>query len=266
MTERRTVLIVDDEPEVRAVLAEYLRDDGFEVLEAGNGLEALLAVKRHRLHGIVLDLRMPRLGGLEALRRIRAFDPGIGVVVVTGVQDVELHRQALVLGARAVFTKPVVAADLAAALGGRVAPPAPAPPPAPAAEPPEARPAKGRVLIVDDEPTIGEILEEFLRGEGWETRRAADGREGVRAVLDWKPDVVLLDIEMPGLSGVGALPAIFALAPDTKVIMVSGTRDEELSRSAFAHGAFDYVTKPVDFPYLAQAIETALTMKRLDEA
>ena len=266
MTERRTVLIVDDEPEVRAVIADYLRDDGFDVLEAANGLEALLAVKRRRPYGIVLDLRMPRLGGLEALRRIRAFDPRIGVVVVTGVADVELHRQALALGARAVFTKPVAAADLAAALGGRLEPAAPAPAAAPPAAPGGARPAKGRVLIVDDEPTICELLEEFLRGEGWETRRATDGREGVRAVLDWTPDVVLLDIEMPGLSGVGALPAIFALAPDTKVIMVSGTRDEELSRSAFAHGAFDYVTKPVDFPYLAQAIETALSMKRLDEA
>ena len=62
-----TVLVVDDDPEVRAALGEYLRSEGFEVLEAENGLEALVHVKRARPRAVVLDLMMPRLGGLEAL-------------------------------------------------------------------------------------------------------------------------------------------------------------------------------------------------------
>jgi CheY-like chemotaxis protein len=78
------VLVVDDEPEVRAVVREYLTLAGREVLEAGNGLEALWVVKHQRPPVVLLDLSMPRLGGLETIRHIRKFDPSIQVVVVTG--------------------------------------------------------------------------------------------------------------------------------------------------------------------------------------
>ncbi|HKB24968.1 MAG TPA: response regulator, partial [Methylomirabilota bacterium] len=88
------VLVVDDEPDVRDVVGEFLREDGFEVVEAGNGLEALLQVKRVHPDAVVLDLMMPRLGGLDAIKRIHAFDRKIRILVITGVLDAELHRRA----------------------------------------------------------------------------------------------------------------------------------------------------------------------------
>ena len=115
-------------------------------------------------------------------------------------------------------------------------------------------------------PDVRAMLEEFCREQGWETRGASDGPAGVRGVLEWTPDVVLLDIAMPGLSGVGALPEIFAVAPRTKVIMVSGITNLEVSRQSLAYGAFDYVAKPVDVDYLQRSLETAVMMKRLEEA
>ena len=264
------VLVVDDDPGVRATLGDYLREEGFDVLGAANGLEALLQVKRVRPRAVVLDLMMPRLGGFDALKWIHAFDPAIGVLVLTGTEDVELHRQALAQGALAVFTKPVRVGALAAVLGRIGSPLAPAPPaPAPAAAlaasaPAEPAPLRAKILVVDDEPEILSMLEELLISMGYETRVAADGPSGVRAVLDFSPDVVLLDIEMPGLSGVAALPEIAARAPATKVIMVSGSTNVEVSKRALAYGAFDYVPKPVDFAYLTRAIDTALTMTRLE--
>ena len=253
------VLIVDDETDVRATLGDYLREEGFDVLEAANGLEAMLQVRRVRPRAVVLDLMMPRLGGLEILKWIRAFDPAIGVVIVTGAEDSALHRQALALGALAVLGKPLQGSALVAALGGSRLPSAPA---APAAAAPA--PTAAKVLVVDDEPQVCAMLQELLGTMGYETRAEVDGLSGVRAVLDWGPDVVLLDILMPGLSGVDALPVIAWLAPATKVIMVSGTANVEVSRQALAHGAFDYVTKPVDVTYLTQALETALTVKQLE--
>ena len=228
------------------------------MLEVANGLEALLQVRRDRPRAVVLDLMMPRLGGLETLKRIRAFDPAIDVLIVTGTENVELHRQALALGALAVFTKPLQGPALVAALRGSRPLSAPSPPTAIAPTPPAAK-----VLVVDDEPEVRAMLRDLLRAMGYETRDEADGLSGVRAMLDWGPDVVLLDIEMPGFSDVDALPAIAALAPATKVIIVSGITNVEVAREALAHGAFDYVTKPVDVAYLTQSIETALTMKRL---
>src|SRR5687767_2194973 len=127
----RTVLVADDEPEVRQLLSEYLTERSFKVIEAGNGLEALAAVKNHRPAAIVLDLRMPRLGGIDALKRIRAFDPSAIVVVITGAPDADLHRQALALGVRAFLPKPIALDDLVTALGGTrgAAPDAPEPVP-----------------------------------------------------------------------------------------------------------------------------------------
>jgi len=125
------VLVADDDAPVREVLAEYLAARGCEVLQAANGLETLLQVKHARPRAIVLDLTMPRLGGIEALKRIRAFDPTIRVVVVTGETDAALHRMALAGGAAAVLVKPVDFTQLAAALGGSE-------PAAPAAAEPQA--------------------------------------------------------------------------------------------------------------------------------
>jgi CheY-like chemotaxis protein len=76
-------------------LGEYLRSHGCDVLEATNGLEALLQVKRQRPAAVVLDLNMPRLGGIEALKRMRAFDPAMVVMIVTSVTDDRELRPAI---------------------------------------------------------------------------------------------------------------------------------------------------------------------------
>ncbi len=265
------VLIADDDPEVRDVLAEAFRMEGLDVLEAANGLEALLYVKRDRPDAVVLDLMMPRLGGVEALKRIHEFNPGIRVLVVTGTDDPELHRQATVSGAAAVFTKPVAIAALVAALrapaqaAAPTAAPAAAPPPRPAPAPARpAAPPTGRILVADDNPEVRQMLEDVLTSLGYMTKTAADGTEAVRSVIADAPDVVLLDVYMPGLSGVGALPTIVAVAPHTKVIMISGSANIDVLKRSLAFGAHDYVTKPFEISSLSRAIETALAMKRLE--
>jgi CheY-like chemotaxis protein len=259
------VLIVDDDRDVRELLVESFRLSGFDVLAAANGLEALLYVKRERPDAVVLDLMMPRLGGVEALKRIRSYNPGIRVLVVTGNIDPELQRQATAAGAAGVFTKPVSAATLVAALAGP--PPAtPAPPPAPVAAKPaaEAGAPTSRVLVVDDNAEVRKMLEDALTALGYRTRTASDGAAAVRAVIDDAPDVVLLDVYMPGLSGVGALPTIVALAPHAKVIMISGAANEDVLKRSLAFGAHDYVTKPFEISNLSRALETALAMRRLE--
>jgi len=69
---------------------------------------------------------------------------------------------------------------------------------------------------------------------------------------------------MPGLSGVGVLPTIVALVPDTKVIMVNERANAELAKRSLAFGAFDCVAKPIDPPHLLQTIDAALAQRRVD--
>lgn len=243
------IVIADAESATRTPLAATLRQQGYEVLEAENGLEALLYVKRVRPGVVVVTLDLPRVNGPEVLRRIRLFDPGIRVVMV-GATSGAPTAEALTEGAVAVLPKPVRAGDVLAALTGP-----PPPPPAAAAKAPAAR---GRILIVDDNADLCAILEEALTPLGHATQIAGDAASALRLITQGAPDVVLLDIDLPGLSGIAALPAIHAIAPAARVIMVSGTNDDVVARRALAHGAFDYVVKPVDLTRIAEIVALAL--------
>src|SRR5712691_10144411 len=103
---RRPILVADDEDEVRSVFREYLEQCGHEVLEAANGLEALWAIKHKRCAVVVLDLSMPRLGGLEVIPQIQKFDPSIGIIVVTAHATGEIVGRLEKLGVP-VLSKPV---------------------------------------------------------------------------------------------------------------------------------------------------------------
>jgi CheY-like chemotaxis protein len=255
---RSRILVADDDAALREVYAEFLGAHGFEVLQAGNGLEALLQVKHKRPHVVLLDLDMPRLGGAETLKRIRAFDAGIKVVVITGVTDAAAHARVSEMGAVAVLSKPVLLPELLIAL--RPSPTSTAT----AARTPPARESDAislQILVVDDDAEVRTVFSDYLTLHGHQVQAVADAASALRVLAAAAPDVVLLDIDMPGLTGVESLPAIRALAPTTIVIMVSGTDDSEVATRALAKGAFDYVTKPVDFQYLRTALQAAAAMR-----
>jgi DNA-binding response OmpR family regulator len=263
---RRTILVVDDQPEVRQMVTDFLCVEGFAVLEATNGLEAFWRVRSERPDAVVLDLRMPGLGGLETLRRIRILDPGLRVVIMTAYPE-DIREQAVPLGVAAVLTKPFEMRELLHALQSESMPTrVPAQSAAPASTMRIAAPASGRppkVLVVEDDPHTGAMLRDFVTMQGYEGEWVTDGSAALRALTREVPDLILLDILMPGLSGLDALPSLRALAPGVPVVMVSGTTDEELALQALARGVFDYVVKPVDLRYLAETVALALVMARV---
>ncbi|MBI4737706.1 MAG: response regulator [candidate division NC10 bacterium] len=101
------VLVVDDEPDAVELLQEFLTAKGYDVITASDGEEALRQVKEHRPHLILLDVRMPRLNGMEVLKRVREIDHEVGVIMVTAVNEEETGREALKMGAFDYITKPL---------------------------------------------------------------------------------------------------------------------------------------------------------------
>ena len=116
----------------------------------------------------------------------------------------------------------------------------------------------GKVLIVDDEPDVRQLLYDFLTGRDYEVILAAGGLEAIDMVRREKPDLVLLDVVMPGMSGVETLRCIAEIDPPVRVIMVTANADIGLTSRLLAMGAVDYIPKPFDLEYLEQAVSIQL--------
>jgi response regulator RpfG family c-di-GMP phosphodiesterase len=99
-------LIVDDEPRLRQLLLQLMRNDGFICHEAANGEEALAMLPQHQFSLVMTDLRMPKVDGLELLRQARASWPDVAVVMITAVADVDVAVSCLAIGAMDYLTKP----------------------------------------------------------------------------------------------------------------------------------------------------------------
>ncbi len=119
--------------------------------------------------------------------------------------------------------------------------------------------APSRVLVVDDEPDVRGVLHEFLSSRGYDVTVAADGVDALALVESVKPDLVLLDVAMPGMDGIETLRRIVSLQPGLPVIMVTANADISVTSKLLALGAVDYVPKPFDLDYLDQAVSIQVT-------
>jgi len=111
-----------------------------------------------------------------------------------------------------------------------------------------------RILVVDDEKEVRTLLSRFFTKKKYQVRTAETAEEAIRILESESMDAVLLDIHLPGMSGLDALSRIRARWPGLPVVMISGQGDEEVAKETLRAGAFDYVVKPLDFDYLERTI------------
>jgi len=124
---------------------------------------------------------------------------------------------------------------------------------------------KGRILLVDDDSTGREAATFSLRKAGYEVDAACDGREGLDAFSPKVHDLVLTDIRMPGIDGMGVLSAVHKASPGTPVVMITAFPDVSLAVEAMRMGAADFLTKPYGRDHLLLSVERALDRQRLVE-
>jgi two-component system nitrogen regulation response regulator NtrX len=121
------------------------------------------------------------------------------------------------------------------------------------------------LLIVDDEPSILQSLGGLLSDEGFEVTTAANGYEALKIIETESPDLVLLDIWMPGIDGIETLKEIKKDNPNIQVIIITGHGTIETAVSATKLGAFDLIEKPLSIDKIIVAINNALNFRRLEE-
>jgi len=113
------------------------------------------------------------------------------------------------------------------------------------------------ILLVDDDVNLTDLLSEFLRGQGFSVRTAVNGRDGLRALFDRKPDLIVLDANMPVKDGWETLKSLREIS-EVPVIMLTARGDEPDILRGFSLGADDYVPKPFSFAQLSARIKAVL--------
>lgn len=182
---KKRILVIDDDPDAVYILQENLNQQEFEIISAHNGQEGLCAAHDQHPHAILLDIVMPGADGWQVLHDLRA-DPttsDIPVVMLTIVDNKPLGFQ---LGAAAYLLKPLDAVEVRDTLNHVTG---------------LAAPRQKRVLVVDDDPNIANMLRQFLPESDFSLDSALDGEAGLRTIEANRPDIIFLDLIMPHLDG-----------------------------------------------------------------
>ena len=120
-----------------------------------------------------------------------------------------------------------------------------------------------RILVVDDEHLIRWSLEQSLMKQGYDVVTAASGEEAVKHVLDDAPELVLLDIQLPGMDGLEVLQKVKEIDSEIIVVMVTALGVLETAVKAMRLGAYDYINKPFDPNELVREINLACEHRRV---
>lgn len=121
-----------------------------------------------------------------------------------------------------------------------------------------------KILVVDDEDGVRNTLSEFIEKLGYEALTASGGDEALEKMKE-RPDIVLLDIMMPDTDGMEILDKIKEMSPSTDVFMVTGLAKHEIGLESRDRGAFEFLTKPIDFEHLEFLLYFKTTQRSLNE-
>ena len=119
-----------------------------------------------------------------------------------------------------------------------------------------------RISVVDDEPSILEVVERYLSQEGYEVSSYSDPTEAVAQLPNWKPDLVITDLKMAKLNGIDVIRAVKQFNPEINVIVMTAHASVDSAVAAIRNGAIDYVIKPFKFDDLHISIQRGLSQTR----
>lgn len=271
------VMVVDDIPQNVKLLSAMLSHSGYEVIRAYSGEEALRMAKQSKPDIILLDIMMPGMDGYEVTETLKK-DPETGlipVVLVTALEGVDDKVKGLDAGADDFLTKPVNQIELTArmrsmiklkklqeevtarkeALAGI------------ASFEMEEKTAKKTVIIVEDDEKTAKQFSLILNSSGYEAVVAKDGNEALSVIGRRKPDIILLDILLPDITGIELLRRLksYPSTEDIPVIICSVLSDLETKVKGIDTGADDYLIKPISPPELLARVRTALRKSGIQE-
>lgn len=252
----KKILIIEDEEVLLDILTKKLQGHGFEVLAAKDGSEGLEHIRRKEVDLILLDMLMPKIDGYEVLETMKNEEIKIPVIIVSNSgQQVDVEK-AMALGAcdyivKAELNPDEIVSKVNHCLGGGEAG-------ASSLEvktgeqdkggEEEKKKLKGSIIVLaEDDQFLRELCAKKMEKLGYRIERAVDGIEAYEKIISTKPDLVLLDIIMPGMEGFEILKKVRSHEDkdiaNLPVIILSNLGQEEDVKKGLDLGANDYLVK-----------------------
>jgi len=233
---RTRILLVDDEESLRITLAANLELEGYEVVEAGSGEEALRLAETEAFDLVLSDIRMPGMNGVDLFRALKARRPMVPCILMSAFSLEELVASALSEGVFTLLSKPF---DIQAALAVLT------------------KAARGPVvLVVDDTPADAETTASLFKAVGLKAKAVLSGPAALQAIIEGDVDVCVVDLVMPGMSGAEFIEECRKQRAEVAVIVVSGYSVPELLRATETQ-VFTSFQKPVPPDQLIRAVAQA---------
>ncbi len=235
-----TILIVDDDEDIRANMSDILGELGYDVTTAGDGPAALASLGRRPFDVILLDLRMPGMDGLTLYREAKKVQPGAAAILVTAFASGLAREQARGLGLIEVLSKPVDLPRLKRQIDLALEQPL--------------------LLVVDDDRDLCASLWDVLHGQGYRVCLAHDEAGAARSLGNRSFRVVLIDLKLPDGDGAELVRRVRAQNPEARTVLITGHRPEADPRPdrPFHEDADAVHFKPFDIPTLLSTLKRLL--------
>ncbi|HEY4492900.1 MAG TPA: response regulator, partial [Acidobacteriota bacterium] len=235
-----TIQIIDDDPDFLHFIKMYLQDEGFHVLTAESASTGLEIAKKYRPDAIILDVLLPDQDGFNLLETLKSSKEtaNIPVLVLSVIKE---KLKGMSLGASEYLVKPVGHLLLKATLEKILAKPD--------------RPKT--ILIVDDEEDTLQLLRDRLTEEGFQTIGASNGREAIEKAVAANPDLILLDIMMPDLTGWDVMQTLRQRegTASIPVVVLSAAHSDADLKKGYSMGIKNYLTKPFEIKDLISEVK-----------
>ncbi len=251
----RTVLVVDDEPDIREIIRYYLEDIGYQVIEADRAEQAIVLAQQHRPALITLDIMMPGMDGLEASKRLKEnpLTRDIPIMILSIVAD----KSRCLQGIADFLSKPFERDDLlnkVRTILTETTSPLPGGQRRGAAEP-------KNILIVDDDPDTVAVIRYWLEEASYNCATAFDGLQALDMTRSQTPDLILTDIKMPGMDGYEIIKRLKS-RPETArvpIVILTAVMITQADRNTGLQlGASRFLTKPFEPSALLAEIQQVL--------
>lgn len=231
------ILVVDDQIGMLETFTDILEDMGFAVQTAEDGFSAIEKVRENQFDLVFMDIQMPGINGVQTFRELKKINPHMSVVMMTAYALEDLIEEAVSEGAYAVVYKPFDIEKIIGIIENATGTPI--------------------ILVVDDSFEQRLTLKDSLEATGHRVVTASSGHEAIDLIKNNSVDVVMLDVQMPGMDGIQTFEEVHRIKPDVPVIMMTGYSIEDALRDALNRGAYACLQKPLEMENIVSVLKEA---------